>query len=795
LAGCAALVTIAVVFYVHFQARGSLFVRLGLAISRGLLLSLLLVTLAYPVMRVTSTRRPSPLLYLVFDGTDSMAIEDQLAKEQRDALSAALQIDSKAGDRSEAAQPTRSRVDYVRALLAQEEDNLVRRLVEKNYRLEFFLFDGTSTSQLRRLEAGPNGDDEVDPVHLADQLTSKGQVTAVGAVLNDLGRQYGSSHLAGVVMFSDFGNNSGVAPVGRTGGDEQSPASRLGVPLMAVGVGPPSALNVAVDLQPPPRMKKGEISTVAVKVSHTGLEGKTCRVRVTARRLQGDLSEFGGGSEFVVGEETVAFEHAVEYVELPFKPADAGRFEFSASVEPFDGEVIDEDNRSTREVNVIDDYLRLMYVENEPSWEWRFVKEVFHRDRAVGLRGFRTYLRSADPKVRQYNDLFLPTLSPTRSTFFANDVIFLGDMPAQVLSGRFCEMTREFVSRFGGGLVVIAGPHHGPGELADTALADMLPVKVDPNGRARDERDFRMVITPAGQATDFMRLGDANSDAENARAWENLGALPWYQPVLSVHSQADVLAEHPSDLCVDKKTPQPLIAKRTYGSSGGEVVYVAFNEMWRLRRKHGERYYRQFWSQLMHRLSLSHALGEQKRFVLRPDRKQYRAEERVTLTVEAYDANFEPLDEERAEQRLIAEVVVPGRAGEGPRTREVPLPQLRPGVFEARFPVYVAGDYHARVKDPVTGRFNETRFRVRELSAERRSATRNVALQQQLALTTGGAAYDLTNAADLVDELQLEQVPERETQISPLWCTPLWFGLAILLMLGEWFFRKMNNLV
>jgi hypothetical protein len=223
-------------------------------------------------------------------------------------------------------------------------------------------------------------------------------------------------------------------------------------------------------------------------------------------------------------------------------------------------------------------------------------------------------------------------------------------------------------------------------------------------------------------------------------------------------------------------------------------VYIAFNEMWRLRRKYGERYYRQFWSQLMHRLSLSHALGEQKRFVLRTDRKQYRAEERVTLTVEAYDANFDPLDEERADVRMIAEVVAPGRPGEGPKTMEVALPQLRPGVFEARFPVYVAGEYHVRVKDPITSSWNEASFRVRELSAERRSATRNAALQQQIALTTGGAAYDLTNAAEVVDDLQLERVPQRETRIHPLWCTPLWFGLAILLMLGEWFFRKMNNL-
>src|SRR5438046_10582757 len=106
-----------------------------------------------------------------------------------------------------------------------------------------------------------------------------------------------------------------------------------------------------------------------------------------------------------------------------------------------------------------------MFVEYEPTWEGRFIKEVFHRDKLVGQRGFRTFLRSADPAVRRSNELFLSTLTPKRSEFFANDVIFLGDMPASGLGQRFCEMTKEFVGTFGGGLVVVSGPRCGAGPL------------------------------------------------------------------------------------------------------------------------------------------------------------------------------------------------------------------------------------------------------------------------------------------------------------------------------------------
>ena len=110
-----------------------------------------------------------------------------------------------------------------------------------------------------------------------------------------------------------------------------------------------------------------------------------------------------------------------------------------------------------------------------------------------------------------------------------------------------------------------------------------------------------------------MQLGEG--EKENQQAWNNLGQLPWYQPVAAVHEQAFVLAEYPAapgDLghrCRDGKTPQPLIAIRRYGR--GEVVYLAFNEMWRLRRRYGEKYYREFWSQLIYRLGMSHAMGNE----------------------------------------------------------------------------------------------------------------------------------------------------------------------------------------
>ena len=50
-----------------------------------LLLALLFLTLADPVLRLGLTNVQNPLVYLVFDGTESMLIEDHWSEEQRTA--------------------------------------------------------------------------------------------------------------------------------------------------------------------------------------------------------------------------------------------------------------------------------------------------------------------------------------------------------------------------------------------------------------------------------------------------------------------------------------------------------------------------------------------------------------------------------------------------------------------------------------------------------------------------------------------------------------------------------------
>lgn len=781
---CLGAAALAVVFYLRWQKRGHVPTRLSLAAIRAAILSLLVVILADPILELTLVSHPKPVMWLLFDGTDSMSIPDELPTEEGKSLKSAVGWDEYVAGREQPSTDHPARADFVRAWLSQSKQNSLAPLLEK-FDVKAFAFD--DAEGVRNLLAGSDEREaESESSEKLGKLISaawktEGTVTALGEALSDLAARQASDNLAGVMVFSDFDQNAGTAPIGA--------ARKLGAPIFTVGVGPLSAVDLSIDLLAPPTMKAAEASTVSVTVRQREIEPRTVEVRLFARPAGDEQT----AKQNLVGVQTLALNAGTASVEFPYTPGEPGALVFTAEVDPVAGEVVVENNRTERDVTIIDDFLRLLYVEYEPTWEWRFVKEVFHRDKLVGMRGFRTFLRSADPTVRETNELFVPGLTLPRSEFFQTDVIFLGDMPATALSNRFCEMTKEFVSQFGGGLVVIAGPRFGPAALASTPLADMLPVVIDPDLPRKDDGDFRLQLTPLSQQFDFMRLGGGQS-ADHMKAWNNLGKLSWYQPVLRTESRSTtVLAEHPTDLCADGRTKQPLIAVRKYGR--GEVVYIGFNEMWRLRRMYGEEYYRQFWGQMIYRLGLSHALGSHKRFVARTDKQTYRAGEMALVTVEAFDKDFQPLAErDLPDGKLWAELIVPERDGTADRVRSLAVPQLRQGVFEARVPVSTAGEYRLKVNDPVNQDHAEINFEVSGLSMERRSAVRNVALQRSLAAETGGKAYDLTTVSSFLKDYDPPRREERTVDVLPLWNTWLSFIVIIGLMLAEWFLRKQVNL-
>jgi len=760
---CLAAAALSGVFYVKYQTLRGKKARVGMAIFRAAVLALLVWILARPEAAMKVRQSPRPLLVVLFDGTDSMNMPEMLPRESQDALAEVLGPDTPAL----AKEPGPTRQQLVRAAVRSEKIDWLNTLGRK-FRLRGYVIE--QPDQVRELVMTQEADGSVDAAKVAAQLDGcAGKVTAIGAALDDLRLRSRSHLLAGVVLVSDFDQNRGQ-PAGHAAG-------RLKAPIHTVGVGPTRATDLSVSLQAPMVLKKGETAGVTVNLRQTGLDGRDVEIVLMQRRM-GTIDGAAEGERFEQAAPSVTARLDGKTVSktLTYEPQETGRFTLEARVEPFGEEVRQANNADQREVTIRDESLKLLFIEFEPTWEWRFMKEVFHRDPMIGREGFRTYLDSADFAVRQGNDLFVQAIDRSREEFFSYDVIFLSDIPARMLSTEFQEMLHEYVSTFGGGLVVLGGSRYGPAALIDTKVADMLPVVIDPGLRRRNGQ-FNLRLSPKAGEYDFMTLAD--SDYENMQAWSNLRKLQWYQPSLGKHPLATVLADHPSDRCRDGKTPQPLIAIRHYGK--GEVVYFAFNETWRLRRLYGEKHYARLWGQLIYRMGLSRALGSQKRFRVETDRPKYQAGEKVQITVEAYDRSYKALapadlvGKTSLAARLIAQQ---GPGGSKTLRTDMKIPLSRDRVtFETSVPVFAAGLYRLMVKDPITMKEVEVTFEVSPTTAERRSAVRDVAMQRSL--------------AEQIEDTPIEELSDRRVQ---LWNTWLVLAVGLILMLGEWATRKLLNL-
>ena len=94
-------------------------------------------------------------------------------------------------------------------------------------------------------------------------------------------------------------------------------------------------------------------------------------------------------------------------------------------------------------------------------------------------------------------------------------MVVFGDVDPKSLNGNQMENLNEFVSRFGGAFVMIAGRRHSPLSYADTPVADMLPVEFDDSGVLADDavsdKPIDVELTALGNRPDAGFIGPGQS--------------------------------------------------------------------------------------------------------------------------------------------------------------------------------------------------------------------------------------------------------------------------------------------
>lgn len=691
------------------------------------------------------------------------------------------------------------RLNRVKAALRNRGGAILRELAEKNA-VRLFTFDATrkriadvpktEKDADKKREDGTPADAVADALAALEAVPADGQATAVGDALQRILTDLRSERVAGVVLLTDGRSNAGSisaeAVAARFG--------RKGVPIFAVGVGdpePPRDLSVD-DFRAPDVSLAGDVLRGSFVVRADGYtEARDVRVRV---RL--DQEQIYEGQVKVGGKKTDAGAAAPDETTVDFttKVTRPGEYTLEATVEPDPDELTPDNNRAVRRLRVIDERIRVLYIEGYPRWEYRYIKNALCRDRHMQVQVF---LLSADPEFHQeHSDNVAPlTAVPSPEQLLDYHVIVLGDVNPQarsrtgdlVFKPGFFEAINELVKDRGGGLLMVSGEQSAPRAYAGTPIEDLLPVVIDPNGgRGQDyTRAWRPRLTREGYESPLMRLEP--TEEESRQLWDvGLPDLYWYVPTEKPKPQARVLAVHPRDK--NQAGPYTLAAWHRFGS--GTCFWLGFDEAWRWRAQVGDKYHYRFYGQILRFLSLQ-SFTRSKRFFVTTDKTQYDVGEDVKLRAEVRDRDA---GAERPTQEVIIDlpdgqnVTVTLKAVEG-----------EPGKFDGVWKPLLVGAYRAHIDPGGAGSSTEVASRLFEVKLPRLELQEPRMDQEgleRLATASGGKFLRLGDLKTVPEQI----LPMTETyrggrSETELWDKPWVFMLLFGLLLVEWIGRKLLRLL
>jgi uncharacterized membrane protein len=237
-------------------------------------------------------------------------------------------------------------------------------------------------------------------------------------------------------------------------------------------------------------------------------------------------------------------------VEFGFQPLDLGREVYSLRIEVDGEDDVPENNERSFLVRVVRDRLRVLHVSGRPSWDQRFLRGFLKRDPSIDLISFFILRSVHDLTMSDASDLALipfPTDELFRQHLTSFDLILLQDFDyAPYQMGPYLPLIRDYV-RQGGGLAMIGGSlSFDGGGYAETALAEVLPVKLratDPAGAHVVEGPF--APEPVSSLVHHPLLELYPDAAQTLAAFRALEPLVGANSLLGVREGAIALLEHP----------------------------------------------------------------------------------------------------------------------------------------------------------------------------------------------------------------------------------------------------------
>jgi len=467
-------------------------------------------------------------------------------------------------------------------------------------------------------------------------------------------------------------------------------------------------------------------------------------------------------------------------------------------------------------VSVSDDRIKMLLVEAQPRWDFRYLKNLFAGpDKLVHLQFMLTQptrLADAPPAPQVHVSASRPfgqfegTLLPeNEKEWMKFDVILLGDVSPATLTKETIDLLDKFVHKRGGTLIVLGGADYMPHAYGDTKLAEMLPMrteKIEGSLRQGPEPGYRIRLTDEGSQHVVMKQLAGQDSAE---FWRSLPVMRWRHPKVRAKDGAVRLAyaesayqEGVKNISDQERLERDncLICYHTYGA--GKVMMLSFDETWRLRYRVGVAYHHRFWGQVV-RWAADEKLPAGTPLVrLGTDKPRYDVGQPITIKARLLDEKADPVLDGEVEAKVF-------RGDKLLHTVHLQSNADMPGRYEGQIGANLdAGVYRVELTGKtVDGLLSSGEVKKVEtdiaVSASKSTSelvelTADETIPQQLAKSTKGLVVAPVEADKIVALLgpKSGSIKREETLL-------LWDRLPVLLLFlvigsGEWILRKKAGL-
>lgn len=768
--------------------------KITLAALRSLGVFILLVILAGPVLEITKTGVDKSRVAVLVDVSKSMSRQDRYL-DPKDKLIAAHVLGLKPMSETDAQTLSQQDLDalnganrmaLVQELFKNKDIDLLGRL-QREYDVGLYTF--ARRADLTDI-SGQDGK-KLEPTAL-DGLAAEGMVTEIGGSLRELAQRLNSQPLAGILLITDGANNKGEDPV--------LVSTDMPVRVLPIGIGVPEARDLAINyLFMESKIFIDDPAPIYVGLKNHGFPDQQCQIVVTmdneelARKVV-TLNKNGEQREVV-----------------RIKPKKAGTFTVKVEVPLLEGEIEPANNVKEREVEVIDKKVKVLVIEDDPRWEYRYLKTALTRDKRVEVNLF---LRTPDRADLALGSKMYLKEFPKREDLFQYDTIVFGNTPVEAFSNEDLDNLWRFVVEEGGGIWFIAGKNAFPDTYKDTKIEHLVPVKYDrnPEVTAEQEREapvtdgFRLMLTPDGKTHSLLRLDTGSmegTDEDNAALWEMMPEMYWYHRALEAKEGATVLMVHGGirgqARATGREGPAPLLVTQRVGR--GRILYSAVADFWRMRYpiELGPDALARFYGHAIQYLGLAHCLGGSPRIEINTDADSYALGDRVQVTARVLSKDtYAPSTAEK-----VAAFAV-DLDNEAKVTAFELSPEVQqPGMFKASLDTKELGRFRITLKDE-EGEGEATAhkdFTVRIPQVEmdspemKKEVLDNIAKASAPEDSAGRARmFYADEAAAAVAELKESIKPYPQRIEDPLWDAPLMVLLFTVFMGAEWFVRKRSDL-